>query len=272
MNKAKIDKYIEYGITKIKLMYKERKFHHDGTTLKYLLEKNKNSNDLIVVFSGIPRPGIKARYNYGKTLSKVKSNRLFILDDFGFDQRGNYYLGKDKDFNVERAVLSLIDSVKESLSINKTIYCGSSKGGWAAIYYGVREPKSKIIAGSLQYLLGNYITSNERRSYNIMSYVMGKNFDESDIKYLNNLLRQTIFENKNKGWDLKLHYSVAEYTYNDHMIYLLKDLDDFNIEYDEDVQNYKSHGELSLYFPPFLLKSIEDFLNEENDCKVERIH
>lgn len=82
----------------MKLLYKEKKLNFEGHDIKYILEKNKNSDDLIVVFSGIPRPGIKARYNYMRTLEKVNVNKLYILDDLGFDQRGGYYLGKIKSF------------------------------------------------------------------------------------------------------------------------------------------------------------------------------
>lgn len=259
MNKAKLEKYVEYGTTKIKLIYKEKKFKTHDCRLKYILEKS-DSNDLIVVFSGIPRPGIKARYNYLRTLRNIKANKLFILDDFGYDQRGAYYLGKDKKFEVEKAVKKLIEKVKNDRNTEKTFYVGSSKGGYAALLFGIQDNKSKIISGSLQYLLGNYITHNDRRSENIMKWVMGKDYTTEDIVYLNNLLKETIESNKENECDLHLHYSNKEFTYADHMEHLLNDLNSFNIKYSEDVEGYENHGELAYYFPGYLVKKLNSYI------------
>lgn len=264
MNKAKIDKYIEYLTTKMKLLYREKKLNFEGHDIKYVLEKNKNSDDLIVVFSGIPRPGIKARYNYMRTLEKVNVNKLYILDDLGFDQRGGYYLGKNKEFYMERAVLKLINEVKKKNVINRTIYCGSSKGGWAAIYFGIRDYGSTIIAGSLQYVLGDYVTSNERIKENLMKFIMGENYTNKDIDFLNSPLSKTIQNHNNNKNDIWLHYSDSEYTYDDHMVYLLEDLKKLNMEYSEDVAHYEKHGDLSLHFPPFLINTLKKIVRNDS--------
>lgn len=260
MNKDKIKKYIEYATTKIKILYKQKKFNSNGYTLKYMLVKHDSSDNLIVVFSGIPRPGIKARYNYGSTLSSVKANKLFILDDFGYDQRGAYYLGKDKDFKIQEATKELIKKVKSNLNIKKAIYCGSSKGGWASLYFGIQDNNSSIIAGSLQYLLGKYITSNDRFRENLMSYVMGKAYTDEDIYYLNTLLKNTLSEYRNNYCDIYLHYSDLEYTYKEHMQYLLKDLDELGINYKEDIAHYAKHAEIAYYFPSFLVKTLNEII------------
>lgn len=260
MIKAKINKYIEYGTTKIKMLYKEKVYRTSDCELKYILEKGKNSKDLIVVFSGIPRVGVKARYNYMRTLEKVNANKLFILDDLGHDERGGYYLGKNKDFYMKRATLSLIDKIKKNLSIDRTIYCGSSKGGWAALYYGIRDCGSSIVAGSLQYLMGNYVTRNERITENLMKFVMGKNYTDDDVVYLNDLLKKTLEKYQNNECDIHLHYSDVEYTYEHHMQYLLRDLKRLGFRYAEDIQHYERHDELSLYFPPFLLNKVTNLL------------
>lgn len=259
MNYAKINKYIEYGTTKIKILYKEKKFYGHGYRLKYILEK-ESSDTLIVVLSGIPRPGIKARYNYNRTLANIKANKLFILDDFGYDERGAYYLGKDKDFKIQMACKDLIEKVKKDLNIRRTIYVGSSKGGYAALYFGIQDNNSTVIAGSLQYLLGDYITSNQRRSENIMAYVMGKDYTNEDVEYLNQLLKNTIKENSINKCDIHLHYSDREYTYEDHMKHLINDLNNLGIEYSTDIEHYPKHEELALYFPGFLVKTLKNVI------------
>ncbi len=260
MNKAKIDKYVEYGITKIKMLYKEKTFRSNGYRLKYMLEQG-DSDDLIVILSGLPRPGLKARYNYGRTLSGIKANKLFILDDFGYDKRGAYYLGKDNDFKIQLAVKDLISKIKKDLKTNRTIYIGSSKGGYAAMYFGVQDNKSIIIAGSLQYKLSDYITISERLNENTMKYIVGNKYTEKDYKYLNDLLKNVIIENKNNQYELHLHYSDKEYTYGDHMVHLLKDLDELGIRYTTDVAHYENHDELAYYFPPFLVDRLNKTLS-----------
>lgn len=174
MNTAKINKYIEYVTTRLKVLYKERKFRSNGYRLKYMLEK-QNSKHLIVVLSGVPRVGMKARYNYGRTLRHFKVNKLFILDDFGYDQRGAFYLGKNRDFKIKETTKELIEKVKEDLNIENTIYCGSSKGGYSALMFGLEDAGSTIIAGGPQYYLGDRLTKGEFAKHTL-PYIMGQDY------------------------------------------------------------------------------------------------
>ena len=67
--------------------------------------------------SSCTRQGVKAWYNYNRTLKNIKANKLFILDDFGTDSRGIYYLGKDGKFEIEQIVIELISKIKEIKAI-----------------------------------------------------------------------------------------------------------------------------------------------------------
>ena len=259
MNKAKINKYIEFITTKIKILYKEKKFNSHGYTLKYILERNK-SDKLIVVLSGIPRQGLKARYNYMRTLSKIKVNKLFILDDFGYDQRGAFYLGKNKDFKIQEVVKKLINNVKRNLEIQDTYYVGSSKGGFAAIYFGLQDNGSTIIAGGPQYILGDHLKKGVYPKYTL-PYILGEDYTEEDIQYLNNIVRNVVYETKGNGCKIYLHYSDSEYTYERHVVPLLKDLKANNIEYNEDVQHYEKHAEIAYYFPSFLVNTLKKMIS-----------
>lgn len=128
--------------------------------LKYLYEKCSNSKVIIVVFSACVREGLTARYNYVRTLKKVKANKIFILDDFAKDKRGCYYLGQYPEFLVEKSVNKLIADFIEKINALKIIFCGSSKGGWAALNFGLQNKicfGKVIIVGAPQYYLGNYI-------------------------------------------------------------------------------------------------------------------
>ena len=84
----KIKKYSNYiHSILIKKIY-EKNFISDDIKIKYILNANKDSKDLLVVFSACTRKGIPARYNYMRTLKNVYCNKLFILDDFGYHKRG----------------------------------------------------------------------------------------------------------------------------------------------------------------------------------------
>lgn len=148
---------------------------------------------MIIVFSACTKKGQRARYNYIRTLDKIKSNKLFILDDFGFDGRGAYYLGKDNDFMIEKEVISLIYKIREEINPEKEIYIGSSKGGYSALYFGLERKNSYIITGAPQYNLGDYLSIPNHKS--ILEYIMGYSCNDSIVK-LNNLMKDKINLNR----------------------------------------------------------------------------
>lgn len=262
MNRAKFNKYIEFATTKIKILYKEKKFHSNNHRVKYILEKAKGSNDLVVIYSGIPRPGIKARYNYNRTLKNIKANKLFILDDFGFDYRGCFYLGKDGDFLIEKTTRELVEKIKKDLNADRTFHVGSSKGGFAALYFGFRDPNSIIISGGPQYILGDHFLKNPRYMENTVPYIFGNDFKEKDVKKLNRIVSDIISETKGNGCKVYLHYSDKEYTYDDHVKHLLKDLNENGVTFHEDVAHYEKHPEIAYHFPSFLVNTLNKSLSK----------
>lgn len=261
MNRRKVEKYIEYFSTKIKIIFKEKTYKEEGQRLKYILEKAE-SDDLIIIFSGIPRKGIKARYNYNRTLKDITTNKLFILDDFGYDHRGAYYLGKDNNFFVERLTKNLISLVKQELGISKTYYVGSSKGGWAAVYFGIQEPGSTIVAGSLHYRLGNYLTSTQTFKDNQMAYVMGHDYTSDDVSYLNSLLEGVIDRTKDNNPTIYYHYSDVEKIYETHTVDFLEKVNTMNWRLITDIEHYEKHAEISYYFPAFLKETLNNLVGE----------
>ena len=58
-----------------------------------------------------------------------------------------------------------------------------------------------------------------------------------------------------------IHYSNKEHTYEEHVKPMLEDLHKIGIEVREDVGDYLSHDELSTYYPPFLIKTLNILLN-----------
>lgn len=253
----KFYKLLDLIKTKFYMKFKQKSFKGEKYPINYLLHKNNSSDILLVVFTSCTKKGQKARYNYLKTLEKFNVNKLFILDDFGFDGRGAYYLGKDKDFKIQSDVSSLIASISNNLNIKKEIFIGSSKGGYAALYFGLDRNNSVIISGAPQYKLGNYLSLPGHEE--ILQYIMGDT-DKASIDYLNNLLEDKLTYNCNNKNEIYIHYSTEEETFKPEIEPLLNKIKSLNLNYSFDIHNYKNHSDLTLFFPQYIKDTLNKYL------------
>lgn len=259
--KRVIKKYYEYVTTKIKLIYMQKKYVYAGVNLKYIFKKKRDSQDLIIVFSSCTRVGIKARYNYMKTLANVKSNQLFILDDFSDDKRGSYYLGREFKFSEEKATKALIDSIIKITDPKKIICCGSSKGGYAALNFGLQIDYSYVIAGGPQYFLNTYLKASNYM--NRLEYILGEITSEKE-DYLNCYLEERIRNGgKSHTQKIYLHYSDKEHTYFEHIQFLLDELKNNGFSVECDIASYENHSDISYYFPDFLIETLNKIFLQE---------
>ena len=97
---------------------KEKEFVSEGEKIHYLVYK-KRSRNLIVVFSAYNDNG--PRYDYISSLSGMNASRLYIKDDF-VAKTGNYYLGRNGNYNIEKAVFALIRQKKEEFGDIMQVY------------------------------------------------------------------------------------------------------------------------------------------------------
>lgn len=253
----KIYKYYEYAITKIMLVFKQKTFSDGDVRLKYIWEKSEKK-DLIIVFSSCTRQGIKARYNYMRTLSGIDANKLFILDNFADDGRGSWYLGRNCTFIEEKATEKLVTSVSVAIGAEKKIFCGSSKGGYAAFDFGSQFDKAYIVAGAPQYYLGHYL-SGPGAEFRLI-YILGEDYKQK-LTLLDEHLSKRLQESKYKGSQkVYIHYSDQESTYTEHVKDLLTQLTENGHEIVHNIEKYTDHSLISMYFPGFLKKSVEEIL------------
>ncbi|MFC7510864.1 hypothetical protein ACFQV4_08055 [Streptomyces thermocarboxydus] len=107
--------------------------------------------NLLVVFSSVG-----SRYGFGDALDSVQCHILRIRDHF--DGGASYYVARDMDFSVSESVQSLIRSFMERLGVSRdgVTLLGASKGGSAALYYGIKYDYRNIVASTPQYFLGSY--------------------------------------------------------------------------------------------------------------------
>lgn len=230
----------------------------NGVKLRYVLQKDNQSRELLVIFSAFPRAGMSSTYNYVNTLKEVSGNKLFILDDFGYQKRGVYYLCERGSFGVRDAVEELITKVHLEVNATQTTYIGSSKGGYAALYFGFRLGATNVISGAPQYFVGEYLRAEPERMPTLTS--MLDKISETNIQQLNNLLKKAI--SGKKAPTIYLHYSDKEHTYKSHIKPLLEQLTDEEIEVERDIKQYVSHADVRNYFPPYLLQVLAKIRGE----------
>lgn len=253
--KVKVNKAIDLLKTKYLMNFKQKVYTGEKYNIKYLLECNKESNDILIVFTACTKEGQKARYNYVRTLEEFSCNKLFILDDFGFDGRGAYYLGKDKDFAISKDVEILIDKICKKVNAKKEIYIGSSKGGYAALYFGISRKNTTMIVGAPQYRLGKYLSIPNHKS--ILTYIMGDESIES-IEKLNVLMENRLNENNKENNTIYLHYSTEEETFKSDISPLIEKLNSLSVKTVYDINNYKNHADLTNYFPKYIKDVLKD--------------
>ncbi|WP_052948671.1 hypothetical protein [Mesobacillus campisalis] len=238
-------------------MFKNEKVFKGERDVKYILFKShKPTPNLVVVFSGIPPIGKNPAYNYVRTLEGYNCNKLFILDDFGC--RASYYLAENQDYAIERSVISLINFIAKENGITNILACGSSKGGYASLYYGIKYGFTQIIAASPQYYLGDYLLKRTK-SQNIASFIAGGSGEE-DCEYLNSIMTKMIRESVHRP-DIFIHLGKGEYHYHSHVKPLVKLLVEEDFSFELDLGNYSEHNDVSVHFPPILKERISKTFN-----------
>lgn len=259
INKKVIRKYVEYIHTKIVLLWEQRVFHHKGVRVKYMLKKEKDADTLVIVFSACTRAGLKARYNYVRTLNGLHCNRLYILDDYAKDHRGSYYIGGNFKFDEEAATRALIQKIMDDLKPAKVVCCGSSKGGYAALNFGVEIPNSVMIVGAPQYFLVTYLLAGNIETLN---HILGERTAEKEevVEYY---LRNKLLGNPNiKTQKVYLHYSDKEHTYEEHIMHMVKDMEEAGYCLEKDVASYTNHSDVSYHFPEFLKEKVNETIKQ----------
>jgi len=223
--------------------------------LKYVLKKGK-SDTLIISFSGFPGNGV-ARYNYIRTLKNCNAHQLFILDDFGYKKRGSYYLGEDGNWFIPQQLEELVKHIQSKTNTKRLITIGSSKGGTAALYYGIKLYGDACVIGAPQYWLGDYLNTDKHSA--ILRGIMG-NCDESSVKKLNELMKECIHSGDRK-LQVYIHYSPNEHTYPEHIKDMIAELSSNGYRISEDADyDYENHTDVAKYFPAYLLHILKNEL------------
>jgi hypothetical protein len=235
---------------------KEETVYYGEKEIKYVFKKKEKSNYLVVGFSGIPKVGTPPRYNYMRTLMNTEVNQLFILDDHGMI--GCYYLGENQDFSVERSVADLIDkiSLENNIPRENIITFGSSKGGYASLYYGIKYGFGHVISASPQTKVGTYLLKQNIASAYIAQFISG-GVREQHKNYLDSLLFN-IVENATEFPNIRIHVGVGEMHYTEHVIPLQQALLNKGVITNIDLGNYSNHNDVLIHYPPYLVETVSE--------------
>lgn len=228
--------------------------------ITYYFEEGKIIKDkLIIIFSAV-NPPYEFSYNYLSTLERLPCNKLFILDNFG--DQGAYYMGENKDFSIETSVISLISlfQTKYGLRNSDIITVGSSKGGYAALYFGIKYSYGNVISGGPQTKLGDFLY-DQGKNFGIAKFIAGEMTVENK-SYLNNLLFNLLSNDKLYIPKIYLHVGVGDHHYKNHVTPLINELDRRgNANYTLNIEEYYSHDGIRKYFPYFLSSTLSSILD-----------
>ncbi len=221
--------------------------------IHYLFYPRKGSKTLVVILQAFHPDG--ARYNYVSTLQGISASRLYIKDDFT-EHTGSFYLGRKGTYNIEEGVHRLIRKIAEECKAEKLIFVGSSKGGAAAVNFGISYPGAVMIVAAPMYHLGTYMY--ETKKFNkALEDAVGAPVTPEKIDVLNDRVpakvRSDTFGNTQKAY---IHCSVNDKTYTKHVMDMMADMEKAGIQIVLDKDDYEGHENLKYYFPAFLKQSI----------------
>lgn len=211
--------------------------------------KRRSPETLLIVFSGMG----DYRYNYMRSLQKSSYSQLFIRDCWAGN--ASYYWYEHQSNHPEVFTQRLIDKIIKEGHYSRIITIGSSKGGTAAIYYGLKVKAYAIYCGACQYYVGDYLAYHQIKNVpEQWQSVVGEDVSEEWIRILNHKLPDMI--DAHRGCDTLIHllYSTEEHTYLDHVTPMIAQLDACGIRHEDHIERFTSHSKVGDYFKTFLMK------------------
>jgi hypothetical protein len=125
----------------------------NGRNIYYKYKPRKYDNKhLIVVFSGFGGAS-EFSYDFENALLDCPAHVIWIKDDF--DGHCSYYSCRGMSLIIETLVINFIEKFISDLEIEKSevTFAGFSKGGSAALYFGLKYNYKNIVCTVPQFLL-----------------------------------------------------------------------------------------------------------------------
>ncbi|MGW1026518.1 hypothetical protein ACWD4J_22955 [Streptomyces sp. NPDC002577] len=203
---------------------------------------------LIVVFSGFAAPN---GYHFaGKSLNGLRANVLWIRDEF--DGHYSYYMCRAMNFDIEAAVVGLIEGTMAQLGLTRdqVSLLGVSKGGSAALYFGLKYGYRNIVTVVPQFLIGSYVRDRTETG----RYMLGEDMPQMHVDMLDSAVPELLKSYGGQGHNIYLFTSGADEQYeteiNPHL-QLFWACANFNL-IRTNSQLVRQHGEVSGYNLPLV--------------------
>lgn len=226
-------------------------FEETTSGVTYSFNQYNNSEKLYVIFSSAD---VSSKFNYVKTFKDVNENKLFLCDEVIDDikYKCSYYYGYDGKNTYEEKLIALIMSKVEKLKIKKenVILVGSSKGGFASLYFTYKYGFGTAIVGSPTIFLGSQHQDTSFGKKLIYHLTGQNNIDGS--KLLNSLIINAVNMTDHKP-QIYYHVGKGEKRYSDHAIPFLSKISDEKKGIVElDLGDYTSHSKVGKYFVEYI--------------------
>ncbi|MFG2261927.1 hypothetical protein [Streptomyces sp. NPDC048720] len=168
----------------------------------------KGNRHLVVVFANFAAP---ADYGWSNgVFDKLRANVLWIRDKF--DDNRSYYLCKGMDFSLEQSVVTLISNVMRALDLtpDSVTLWGGSKGGSAALYFGLKYGFRNIVAIAPQFLIGTYVRDVHPGT---ARYMLGEGVPEENVRAVDALIPDLLRSGANRAANIYLVSAVQDDQY-----------------------------------------------------------
>jgi hypothetical protein len=177
--------------------------------VEYRFAHAKNGNrHLVVVFANFSAPD---EYGWSNgVFDNLRANILWIRDKF--QDKNTYYWCKEMDFSLERSVITLIFNVMKSLDLtpdNVTMW-GGSKGGSAALYFGLRYGFRNIVSIVPQFLVGTYV---QQKVPTVAQFMMGDEPRDENVRILDSIIPDLVRSEANRSANIYLLSSPQDEQY-----------------------------------------------------------
>ncbi|WP_200307735.1 hypothetical protein [Streptomyces adelaidensis] len=216
----------------------------------------KGNRHLVVVFANFSAP-----QDYGWSngvFDKLRSNVLWIRDKF--DGNRSYYLCREMDFSLEQSVVTLITKVMHSLDLtpDSVTLWGGSKGGSAALYFGLKYGFRNIVAIAPQLSVGTYVRDVHP---GVARYMLGEGVPEENVRVVDSLIPDLLRSGRNHTANIYLVSAAQDQQYPvqiEPFLGLFQPYENFNLIY-SDSPHITDHTEVAGRNVPVLM-GIANFL------------
>lgn len=131
----------------------------NGLAVCFKLTRVADCDKMVVNFHGAINRATRSYPTYNKPFRSLSDvNQLSVADpSMQLDRPFNiaWYAGHE-GFNTQEILTQALMQFREALEIRRTVYFGSSGGGFAALYFSHADPESIVVAANPQTRIARY--------------------------------------------------------------------------------------------------------------------